>query len=238
MTKRLLLVFAFVLPLLVPVHAQQLVAPDAKKTVAAVITDHREINTCDEVQRAFIVDWAAQRLNKAQATTVWGRKSRGKVENGKAINPNTDGLTFLRPDGKFEIYDSISGSGSCGATWDGFGPFNQGENGYWAPPQLGPEGSVTPPVVDPKIAELEASVTRLSNLAHDLEQALQRQNDRVSELEAERNVSNAQIEQLTVDLDQARRERDAAINKPVSCEAKVPGWVRALGIRVGCQIVK
>jgi hypothetical protein len=166
-----MLVFAFALPLLVPLHAQNLNAPNKQAVVAQVITDHPEINACDEAARGAIVDYAAQRLN-AGIVPVWGRKSR----NHQGTDLNTDGLTFLRPDGKFEIYDAISGSAPCGATWDGFGPFAQGQNGFWVPPQLAPEGQ-TPPPPPPAdtvtTAQLQAAIAQArADLLNDMNGAL------------------------------------------------------------------
>jgi len=102
--------------------------------------EHPNINSCDESSldngRALLVDWAAQRLNKRAGKVIWGRKSRGKPNGDVAVNPNTDGLTYLRTDGRFEIIDVFNGSSPCDATWHNYGPFSQGENGWWAPPQL------------------------------------------------------------------------------------------------------
>lgn len=115
-----------------PVQTTQ--APDRRSVVVDVMRAHPEINTCDEDKRGAIVDLAAQQLNGG-AKQPWGRKSRGKPNGDVAVNPNTDGLTFLRGDGRFEIIDVISGAGACGATWDNAGVFDQGGNGWWAPPQ-------------------------------------------------------------------------------------------------------
>ena len=126
------------------VDSNKFLAPNELATVEAVIAAHPEIDTKDEDSldkgRAVITDWAAQRLNKKYGKVIWGRKSRGRpTADGKADRPNTDSLTYLRPDGLFEIYDIITG-GSGKATW---GPTEKvwkgGENGYWCPPQLGPE---------------------------------------------------------------------------------------------------
>jgi hypothetical protein len=119
-------------------------APQSQATVAAVAAAHPEIDRCDEVTRGAIVDYAAQRLNVGRPAPVWGRKSR----NAQGTDLNTDALTFKRSDGRFEIYDVLSGAPPCGAQWDGDGhAFAPGENGFWVPPQLGPEpgGHVPPP---------------------------------------------------------------------------------------------
>jgi hypothetical protein len=100
-----------------------LTAPNLKDLIVRVMRQHPDINTLDEAQRGRILDYAA-----AEAGPSWGRKSR----NPQGTDLNTDAFCFLRPDGLFEIYDVISG-GDGSATWDGFGPFKQGENGYWVP---------------------------------------------------------------------------------------------------------
>lgn len=162
--RRFALAFVLALGFAAPVSAQ-LTAPNARATVQAVMAAHPEINTCDENQRGAIVDYAAQRLNKAAGAVVWGRKSR----TAQPTDLNSDGLTFKRADGQFEIYDAISGVPPCGATWDGFGPFAQGGNGFWVPPQLGPEpgsgppppppaGFVTKAEMDAALAEMRASL--------------------------------------------------------------------------------
>lgn len=155
-----------------PPVPQQLQAPNRMSVVADVIRAHPEINSCDEEARGAIVDYAAQRLNAAEGRLVWGRKSRGKPNGDVAVNPNTDGLTYLRTDGRFEIYDVISGSAPCGATWDGFGPFNPGDNGYWAPPQLSAEGGTTPPPPPPRDGKLEARIAALETDIRQLRAAL------------------------------------------------------------------
>jgi hypothetical protein len=99
---------------------------------------HPHINPCEDSEqgRGTLVDWAAQRLNKRDGVVRWGRKSRGEPHDGVAVNPNTDGLTYLRTDGRFEIIDAFNGSPPCEATWHNYGSFAPGENGWWAPPQL------------------------------------------------------------------------------------------------------
>lgn len=173
--------------------AQERQAPNAQGTVAAVIAAHPEIDACDEVRRGAIVDYAAQRLN-ARGLVVWGRKSRGRPNGTVAVNPNTDGLTYLRSDGRFEIYDAIAGktpsSPACGATWEGYGPFSPGENGYWAPPQLGPETGTGPtptptPAGGVTRAELDAAIAKLANdLRIEIGALLVHVGDRLEALEA------------------------------------------------------
>jgi hypothetical protein len=106
--------------------------------VQLVREQHPHINPCEDSEqgRGTLVDWAAQRLNKRDGVTRWGRKSRGEPHDGVAVNPNTDGLTYLRTDGRFEIIDAFNGSPPCEAAWHNYGSFAPGENGWWAPPQL------------------------------------------------------------------------------------------------------
>lgn len=118
-------------------------ASNAIDVVRDVMREHTEIDLLDENQRGQILDITAERLNKG-ARGPFGRKAR----NADGSNKNTDGLTYLRTDGLFEIYDVINGTDPLAhetddvraradrgrfATWDEYGPFRQGENGYWAP---------------------------------------------------------------------------------------------------------
>jgi hypothetical protein len=114
-------------------------APNQIDTVRQAMRDHPEIDTTREETRGRILDYVCAALGPS----IWGRKSR----NPDGTDLNSDALTFLRADGLFEIYDVISGSNG-GATWDGFGPFRPGENGYWVKAQ---PVDVTPaPTPDPK----------------------------------------------------------------------------------------
>lgn len=120
-------------------------APNEIEVVRRVMREHPEINTRDEATRGRILDFCAMYLNAGGEK--WGRKSR----NPQGTDLNTDALTYMRPNGLFEIYDVISG-GDGSATWDGYGPFRQGENGYWvsAPDANGHPGGQpdTPPQTD------------------------------------------------------------------------------------------
>lgn len=103
-------------------------APNEIETVREVMEDHPEIDTMDEEERGKIIDYTCVELNPPNRNKPWGRKARQSDGSDK----NTDGLTYLRTDGKFEIIDIISGTDGS-ATWDHKGIFAQGENGYWAP---------------------------------------------------------------------------------------------------------
>ena len=113
-------------------------APMAISVMRRVISEHPEIDSRDEESpngRARLLDYACATLNKPGQNKPWGRKARQRVvedDETTGINLNTDGLTFLRDDGRFEIIDAISGVDGT-ATWDHHGVFEQGENGYWAP---------------------------------------------------------------------------------------------------------
>jgi hypothetical protein len=101
------------------------------------------------------------------------------VRNREGTDLNTDALTYLRSDGRFEIYDVING-GSGGAAWDVYGPFSQGENGYWV--EQG--GVVEPP--KPPAPDLTALIARIDKLERDINALFAENNDlksRVADLE-------------------------------------------------------
>lgn len=149
------------------------IAPNMMHEVQKTINEHPEINTMDELERGKIIDITDRRINPPYDNTglePWGRKARRNDPGNPALN--TDGMTFKRSDGLFEIYDCISGIDGS-ATWEGYGPFYQGENGYWWPPQP-IEGWVPgPPTTQPpsnsgkdaeqdqRIATLESQVAQL-----------------------------------------------------------------------------
>jgi hypothetical protein len=121
-----------------------LMAPDMSGQVQQTINEHPEIDTMDEAERGAIIDITDWRVNGG-VDRPWGRKAR--TNNPTDPQLNTDGMTYLRPDGLFEIYDCISGTNGQ-ATWDGYGPFAQGENGYWWPPQPVEDQPLPPPETD------------------------------------------------------------------------------------------
>lgn len=127
-------------------------APNSIETVKKALRAYTTVDPLDEEKRGVFVDIAAWNLNGGHNRGPWGRKSRGRPgSDGMPVNPNTDGLTFLRSDGDFEIYDVIAGGDPDPsnpdrgkfATWGENGPFGQGENGFWAkcyaPPAARPE---------------------------------------------------------------------------------------------------
>jgi hypothetical protein len=101
-------------------------SPNLQSLVEQQIALHPEINTRDEAQRGRILDYVCAEANAHHAREPFGRKGYDAAGKKK----NTDGLTYMRRDGLFEIYDVIGGR-SGKATWVGYGPFRQGENGYW-----------------------------------------------------------------------------------------------------------
>jgi hypothetical protein len=108
----------------------ELFAPDRQSEVQKTIDQHPEIDTMgDDMERGKIIDITCKRLN-GSSDKPWGRKARQNDPNNP--NLNGDAICFLRDDGKFEIYDCISG-GSGQSSWDAYGPFNPGQNGYWWP---------------------------------------------------------------------------------------------------------
>lgn len=100
-------------------------APNRQATVAKYIGQHPDWAK-DETLRGQIIDLAAADANQTDGGR-WGRKSR----NPQGTDLNTDGMCFKRDDGLHEIYDAITGSGQ--SSWDAYGPFRAGENGYWVP---------------------------------------------------------------------------------------------------------
>jgi hypothetical protein len=114
-----------------PMSAAGLIAPNKQSEVQRTINEHPEINTMDEEARGEIIDITDWRVNH-DLETPWGRKARNNDPNNP--NLNTDGMTFQRSDGLFEIYDCISGIDGQ-SSWEGYGPYAPGENGYWWPPQ-------------------------------------------------------------------------------------------------------
>jgi hypothetical protein len=117
-------------------------APNQYNLVAAVMAEHPEINTRDEVKRERILPLILRKLGGFP----WGRKSRNPV----GTDLNTDAITYRRQDNLFEIYDVINGS-TGGAAWDAYGPFKDGENGYFVTqPTSEPQPDPTPvPIPDP-----------------------------------------------------------------------------------------
>jgi hypothetical protein len=136
-----------------------LMAPDMSAQVQQTINEHPEIDTMDEAERGAIIDITDWRVNGG-IDRPWGRKARNNDPNNP--NLNTDGMTYLRPDGLFEIYDCISGTNGQ-ATWDGYGPFVQGENGWWWPPQP-VEDQPLPPAETDYQAQIDALHDRVETL--------------------------------------------------------------------------
>jgi hypothetical protein len=100
------------------------VAPNVSKTIREVFAAHPEINTLEEGERGRMTDHVVIALGGRP----WGRKDRD--QNPDNQNNSDDALCYLLPDGRFEIYDIISGSDG-GPTWDYKGTFANGENGYF-----------------------------------------------------------------------------------------------------------
>jgi hypothetical protein len=159
-----------------------LIAPNQYAAVQQTIAEHPEIDTMDEEARGEIIDITARRLNPGHGEKPWGRKARNNDPNNPALN--TDGMTFLRPDGLFEIIDVISGVDGS-ATWDECGAFAPGENGYWWPPNevedSGGGGGVPPSDLEPRVAALEAQVAELAQQNADQQQVI---DDLIAKLEA------------------------------------------------------
>lgn len=142
-----------------PKSTAPLMAPNMMSQVQQTIDSHPEIDSMNEETRGEIIDITDWRVNGG-VDRPWGRKARQNNPSDPQLN--TDGMTYLRPDGLFEIYDCISGTNGQ-ATWDGYGPFAQGENGYWWPPQPVEESIPVPPPVDNSVKDSEQD-ERIGNL--------------------------------------------------------------------------
>ena len=138
-------------------------APNEQAEIQRTMDEHPEIDPLNEEQRGAIIDITALRLNNGSYEGPWGRKARSN--DPAAPNLNTDGMTYLRTDGNFEIYDVISGTDGS-ATWYPYGPFAPGENGYWWPPQPytgipgGAGGTAYPPYQQPLLDRRTGHVTK------------------------------------------------------------------------------
>jgi len=135
-------------------------APNRQSIVSKYIDLHPDWAK-DELLRGQIIDLACAEANALDGG-VWGRKSR----NAAGTDLNTDGMCFKRSDGLHEIYDAITGSG--GSSWDAYGPFKAGDNGYWVPAK---PVSDTDPNLAAKVAALEADLTALKARVRELETA-------------------------------------------------------------------
>jgi hypothetical protein len=163
----------------IPRSQVPLMAPNMQSEVQRTINEHPEIDTMNEEARGEIIDITDWRINGG-IETPWGRKARNNDHNNP--NLNTDGMTYLRPDGLFEIYDCISGIDGQ-SSWEGYGPYYQGENGYWWPPQPVEGAAVPPPVTEPddsRIDALEAQVAALSGQVNALQESLNHLADTVA----------------------------------------------------------
>lgn len=144
-------------------------ATNEKATVERVIRAHPEIDTTidDDVVRGRILDYVLAELD----SPPWGRKARNKDGSRK----NGDALVYLRTDGRYEIYDVISG-GSGQAAWiKPTKTLAPGENGYWAPADplpTEPEPDDPDPEPEPDLSALIARITALEAKVTALEQRL------------------------------------------------------------------
>jgi hypothetical protein len=148
-----------------------LLAPNQEHEVSRTMAEHPEIDTMNEATRGEIISLTAARLN-GYRDRPWGRKARNPPE-APDPNLNTDGMTFLRPDGLFEIIDVISGTDGS-ATWDECGAFAPGENGYWYAVPGDQSGSS---------GEIAAAIEELHAADHALQQQIDGLNMRLTALE-------------------------------------------------------
>lgn len=152
-----------------PKSTLPLIAPNKQSEVQQTINEHPEIDTMDEEARGEIIDITARRINPGGGEKPWGRKARFNDPNNP--NLNTDGMTYLRLDGLFEIYDCISGIDGQ-SSWEGYGPYAPGENGYWWPPNPVEDGGDTGGGGTGDFAALEARVTALEARVGEVEAQL------------------------------------------------------------------
>jgi len=108
-------------------------------------------------------------------------------------------------------------------------PVNQGGAGAkWIQPE--PVDGVPPPPPPPDDNPLKA---RIAELERNIEQLLIVNQQLVDHDEA----VSADRDAIAAELATVRAELDALKSRPApTCEAKVPGWLRAFGVRVGCTI--
>jgi hypothetical protein len=126
---------------IVPEEPPMPVAPNRLPEVQAIALAHPEINRMKEGPFANDRGGITQ-LAALQFGAPWGRKSR----DGSPTNLSDDALCYQLPDGRFEIYDILSG-GDGRVQWVYQGTFAQGQNGYFVVPagQAGPGPSPIPP---------------------------------------------------------------------------------------------
>lgn len=167
-----------------PSSTGTLLASDQQHEVQRTIDEHPEIDTMgDDAERGQIIDITARRINPGGGEKPWGRKARSNDPNNP--NCNGDGMTFLRPDGLFEIYDCISGVDGQ-SSWEGWGPYAPGENGYWWPPnpvEDGGEGGQSG-TIEARIVALETQVATLAGQVSDLQGQSQNLDARIATIEA------------------------------------------------------
>ncbi len=162
-------------------------APNKLDVVRAVMAAHPEIDRMAEVVRGKITDYVVLTLGGRP----WGRKDRDKDPNNN--NNSDDALCYLLSDGRFEIYDIISG-GDGSASWDYKGTFADGENGYFRdvpgsvpPPPTGP-GNPLPPSGDAVTAAIRgliaADIAPLQSKVAEQATALKAAEAKIAALEA------------------------------------------------------
>lgn len=134
-------------------------APNQLAVVQSIITAHPEINRMSDgpfaPNRGGITQLVAQQLG-----APWGRKSK----DGSDTNLSDDALCYRLSDGRFEIYDILSG-GDGSATWGFAGTFRDGENGYFKPVLSAPPQPPPVPPIDyaAEIEELKRRVKALED---------------------------------------------------------------------------
>ena len=103
-----------------------------------------------------------------------------------------------------------------------------------APPR--PDDVVLPPPVDPipdpAIAALKARIAVFDAMVRALEADVATLHSSLGQLQVERDDARQERDRVRVELDALKARPEPR------CEAKVPAWIRSLGVKVGCQIVQ
>lgn len=158
--------------------AIEIEAPDKIGVIAQVMREHPEIDREDDEKRAEILELAIPILNHPGANKPWGRKARQK----DGSNKNSDGLTFLRTDGKFEIIDVINGDPPYGASWQHKGVFYQGENGYWSLADFYSDIPDIPdePIPDSATAAILRELKEISKVVDEIQSKVLKDGDKIA----------------------------------------------------------
>jgi hypothetical protein len=225
-----------------PPQAERMMLPtDVHATFVAAVAKFP--HTGDDEARREAMKKAVQTIRaKHGLRFVW------KTEHESLVAPSKDGMAFVpESEGpivngkrmKMFIWDMISGTTRQPQ------PAHESEElreAYvlavepkdWLagdqPPPPPPSDNTLP--LKARIAELENLLVQANAKLSSVERALENIRIELSEANVQRQFLHGRVAELEKELNELK-------NKPEPrCEAKVPGFLRMLGIRVGCQIVK